>query len=397
MLAHRVVVLVLDDHRARLCRRRRRRRRPSRRAARAAARAPRPRTRCTRGPCRRRRRRARGPGGAGGAWRASRARCGPGPSVLGVYRRPSRAAQDSLPSRRRGEGRVSNPDRQGAPDREGGHRDRRRRRALRRHQGRQRRALEGAARGGARSDAPRGRRADGEDARDDEGRRDEDRPARLVHRHRVPAARVRRALPGGALEAALPGAADAVEEGEERARGGVGGSGRGAVRGLRARGRRRRVDRPGAPRRAARRPQGGGEDPVPGRGGGGPARHAERRDAPAAGEGAGARARRQGGRRRAEGARARGARLRVRGAEPALVRARVPRPPVHLRARRDHAALTPPRARDRVGGRHGLRAGQGAAAGGEGPLRRDRLPLLLRLDLPPAALQRRRPSRATTC
>ena len=32
-----------------------------------------------------------------------------------------------------------------------------------------------------------------------------------------------------------------------------------------------------------------------------------------------------------------------------------------------------------------------AAAGREGPLRRDRLPLLLRLDLPPAALQRRRP------
>ena len=36
-------------------------------------------------------------------------------------------------------------------------------------------------------------------------------------------------------------------------------------------------------------------------------------------------------------------------------------------------------------------------AGGARPLRRDRLPLLLRLDLPPPALQRRRPSRATTC
>ena len=70
------------------------------------------------------------------------------------------------------------------------------------------------------------------------------------------------------VEAALRGAADAVEEGEERARGGVGGPGRGAVRGLRARGRRGRVDRPGAPRGAARRARGRGEDPVPGRGGG---------------------------------------------------------------------------------------------------------------------------------
>jgi hypothetical protein len=43
-----------------------------------------------------------------------------------------------------------------------------------------------------------------------------------------------------------------------------------------------------------------------------------------------------------------------------------------------------------VGGRDAVRADQGAAAGGEGSLRRDHLPLLLRLDLPPAALQRRR-------
>ena len=51
--------------------------------------------------------------------------------------------------------------------------------------------------------------------------------------------------------------------------------------------------------------------------------------------------RRQGRRRGAQGARARGARLRVRGAEPAHVLARLPRPPVHLRARRDHAAVAP--------------------------------------------------------
>ncbi len=136
-----------------------------------------------------------------------------------------------------------------------------------------------------------------------------------------------------------------------------------------------------------------GEDPVPRRGRRDPGGHAERRDDPANGQGAGARAGRQGGGRRAEGARARGARLRVRGPEPAHLRARLPRPPVHLRAGRGHPAVARARARHRVGRRHGLRADQGAAPGGARPLRRDRLPLLLRLDLPPAALQRRRPSR----
>ena len=75
----------------------------------------------------------------------------------------------------------------------------------------------------------------------------------------------------------------------------------------------------------------------------------------------------------------------------------LPRPPVHLRARRAHPPLDRAGAGVRVGGRRGLRRGPGPPAGGAGPLRRDRLPLLLRLDLPPPALQRRRPSRATTC
>ena len=208
---------------------------------------------------------------------------------------------------------------------------------------------------------------------------------------------VPRALPGAPGPAAHAGPHDALEAGAQGARRGVGGALRGAVREHRARRRRGGVDRPGPPRRAAGRSPGGGQDPVPGRGRGDRRGHAERRPDPAHGQGAGAGARREGGRRRAQGARHGGAGLRARGAEPALVRARLPRPPVHPRARRRHAAVHPARAGERVGRRRRLRGGQAAAAGRARPLRRDRLPLLLRLDLPPAALQRGRPPRATTC
>ena len=75
------------------------------------------------------------------------------------------------------------------------------------------------------------------------------------------------------------------------------------------------------------------------------------------------------------------------------LRARLPRPPVHLRARRAHPPLAPPGAGHRVRRGRRLRGGQGARPGRARPLRRDRLPLLLRLDLPPAALQRRSPPR----
>ena len=64
------------------------------------------------------------------------------------------------------------------------------------------------------------------------------------------------------------------------------------------------------------------------------------------------RPRREGDRRGDPRAGDGGARLRVRGAEPAQLRARLPRPPVHLRARRGDAALDRPRARHRVGRRH---------------------------------------------
>ena len=63
-----------------------------------------------------------------------------------------------------------------------------------------------AARAHGRARARVGRAA-GRHARHDEGRRDEDGPARLLHRHRLPARRVPRALPGEARRAAHLGAA----------------------------------------------------------------------------------------------------------------------------------------------------------------------------------------------
>ncbi len=156
---------------------------------------------------------------------------------------------------------------------------------------------------------------------------------------------------------------------------------------------RRRLDRPGAPGRAARRARGRGEDPVPGDRRGARRRPAQRRHDRPPRPRPRPRPRRQGDRRRAARAGDGGARLRVRGAEPAQLLARLPRPPLHLRAGRDHAALAAPGAGHRAGRGARLRAGQGAAARGAQPLRRDRLPRQLRLDLPPAALQRRPPPR----
>ena len=252
-------------------------------------------------------------------------------------------------------------------------------------------------RAGARAAPSRGRRADGRDARAHEGRRDEDRAARLVHRHGVPAAGVPRPLPGQARDAPLHGAADAVGEGRRRC---STRSGRSRVEELfedfehdaAAAASIGQVHRAVLPDGR----QGGREGPVPRRGGRDRRRHAERRPDPAAGQGVRARARREGGRGGAEGARDGGARLRARGAVAARLRARLPAPPVHPRAGRGHAAVDRAGARERVGRRRRLRRGARAPAGRARPLRRDRVPLLLRLDLPPPALQRRRPSRATT-
>ena len=107
--------------------------------------------------------------------------------------------------------------------------------------------------------------------------------------------------------------------------------------------------------------------------------------------------RRQGRRRGAQGARHRGARLRVRGAEPAHVRARVPRSPVHICAGRDHAPVTRPRARHRVRRGHRLRRDQAARPGDPQPLRRDRLPLLPRARSSSCCTSTPTRTRATTC
>ena len=139
---------------------------------------------------------------------------------------------------------------------------------------------------------------DGRRARPDEGRGDEARPVRLLHRHRVHPRGVPRDLPGAAGEAAHRRPGDAVGEGREGARRGVRRrAARGAVRRVRAGGLRRRLDRAGPPRRAARRATGRGQDPVPGDRRGAGRRPPQRRDHGAAGPGARPRARRQGDRR----------------------------------------------------------------------------------------------------
>ena len=104
-------------------------------------------------------------------------------------------------------------------------------------------------------------------------------------------------------------------------------------------------------------------------------------------------------RRRARAARAGdgGARLRVRGAEPAHVRSRLPRPPVHLRAGRDHAPVPAACARHRVGRRHRLRGGQAAPAGGEGPRRRRSSSASTTARSTTCSTSAPTPTRATTC
>ena len=86
--------------------------------------------------------------------------------------------------------------------------------------------------------------------------------------------------------------------------------------------------------------------------------------------------------RRAARADRRGARLRAGGAAPAARRAPVPRPPVHHRAARPDRALHPSRAGLRVRRGRALRGGACTRRGAARPLRRDRLPLLLRPALP---------------
>ena len=153
---------------------------------------------------------------------------------------------------------------------------------------------------------------------------------------------------------------------------------------LRARGVRRRLDRPGPPRGHARRAPRGGQGPVPGRRRGGRDRPAQpqvllplvKRLAPGL------------------DVKALAAELRERIAEEldyeieaqnhrAVERAWRGHPLAYVPARR-HDALEPPRARDRAARGPALRGGQAARRGRARPLRRDRVPLLLRHAEPPA-------------
>ena len=201
-----------------------------------------------------------------------------------------------------------------------------------------------------------------------------------------------RDLPGAARAAAHLRARDAVGEGVEGPRGGVLGEPlRRAVRRASStrRSRPRRSARCTAPRSTTAAPS-RSRSSTRGRRGA-RVRHAKRRRDHAAGAGVRPGPRREGGRRGAAAAGHGGARLRVRGAEPAQLRARLPRPPVHLRARRADPPVAPPGAGDRVRRGRRVRGRQGASPGRSRPLRRDRLPVQLRLDLPPAAVQRRSP------
>ena len=185
---------------------------------------------------RRRRRRARSPRGAGAWSRACRARGASSTSRVGRFASAMTAGQCSgglasaglcrcagMAMVERGDddtdipkGRIRRTAQVGSVVGLAG-------RPLRRHaRARTWPATPSEAGAGARAAPPGGRRADGRHARPHEGRGDEDRPARLLHRHRVPAAGVPRALPGQARHAAHHGAADAVEEGARGARRGVG-------------------------------------------------------------------------------------------------------------------------------------------------------------------------------
>src|SRR5436190_11043748 len=247
----------------------------------------------------------------------------------------------------------------------------------------------GGPRAGAREAADRDRRADRRGAGDDEGRGDEARAGHELPRRRARAARAPGGVPGQARRAARRGAEGLVQGHEARHRARVRREARRRLRDLRPRADRGGVDRAGLQGAPGRRADGRGEGAVPRRRRGGPGGHAEPRDDPAADEVRRARARRALGRRGDPRAHRRGARLRARGVQPACDGAGVPRAPVHRRARRRDVAEPRARRGQRVRQRPRLRGVQAAAAGRARPDRRDRVPVLLRLDVPPGDVLRR--------
>ena len=175
----------------------------------------------------------------GAAFRVERA------LAIGRERIENRAKRNLWQPSRHGR-RLEDPQGPGPPLGQAGLDRRRAGRPLRRHQGGQRRPLRGGRQGEARAAPPGDGDEDGRRARPDEGRGDEARPVRLLHRHRVHPRGVPRDLPGAAGETAHRRAGDALGEGREGARGGV--RRRAALGALR----RDRARRPSPPPRSAR-------------------------------------------------------------------------------------------------------------------------------------------------
>ena len=194
-------------------------------------------------------------------------------------------------------------------------------------------ALQRRRAGRARTPPPRGGRADRHRARDDEGRGDEARAGAVVPRRRARAGGASRGVPGEARRAARRGAEGRFKDMRKVIEAGARRPARRAVRDVRPGADRRRLDRPGLPRDAARRARRRGQGPVPGRRRRRARGHVEPRADHARRQADDAGPRREGRHRGDPPADRRGARLRAGGAEPALARAHLPRPPVHRRAR----------------------------------------------------------------
>ena len=132
--------------------------------------------------------------------------------------------------------------------------------------------------GRARTPPPRGRRADRHRARDDEGRGDEARPGAVLPRRRARAGGAPRGVPGASSRSCatrrrrsrFKDMRKVIEEELDDKLGEI-------FADVRRGADRRRLDRAGLPRDAARRPRRGGQGPVPGRRRRGARGHAEPR------------------------------------------------------------------------------------------------------------------------
>ena len=230
-------------------------------------------------------------------------------------------------------------------------------------------------------------------ARRDEGRRDEDRPDGLLHRHRLPAPRVPRDLPGRSSLSCAPTRPRCRGRRSQRCSRRSTTSRPERVFAVdRAGGVRGGLDRPGPPRDAARR-HARSRSRSSTRGS--PMRSS--RTSPTRASSSGWRRcwRRGSTRRRSPPSCGSGCSRSSTTSTRRRTSAPSPAPTTGTRSSSSPRSTRGTRAagcwsRDYVEGR-GFEEVKAARAGRARHLRRDRLPLLLRLDLPPAALQRRHP------